>query len=139
MTAVLDLRSVTNELGSVIDKWFQIGVQLGLSEAKLHQIEFDHRTADRCFSEVIIFWLKGNTQVAMIWKSLVEVLESSFVNERGLAMRLREKLAGEMEAVGKAASIGQLVYTLYNKHIVKYMYVCILVLHCDYTRSHATD
>ena len=111
MTAVLDLRSVTNELGSVMDKWFQIGVQLGLSETKLHQIESDHRTADRCFSEVIIFWLKGNTQVAVTWKSLVDVLDSSFVNERGLAKRLKEKLTGELEAVGRAASIGQLVYT----------------------------
>ena len=105
MTAVLDLRSVTNELGSVMDKWFQIGVQLGLSETKLHQIESDHRTADRCFSEVIIFWLKGNTQVAVTWKSLVEVLESSFVNERGLAKRLREKYGVEPDKGTAAAPL----------------------------------
>ena len=105
MTAVLDLRSVTDELGSVMDKWFQIGVQLGLSETKLHQIESDHRTADRCFSEVIIFWLKGNTQVAVTWKSLVEVLESSFVNERGLAKRLREKYGVEPDKGTTAAPL----------------------------------
>ena len=91
MHAALDLRSITNELGSVIDKWFQIGVQLGLSETKLHQIESDYPTVGRCFSEVISFWLKENTEVAVSWKSLVEVLESPFVDEKGLAKKLREK------------------------------------------------
>ena len=90
-TTALDLWSITNELGSVIDKWFQIGVQLRLSKAKLGQIEADHHTVDRCFSEVISFCFNGNTQVAVSWKSLVEVLESPFVDEKGLAKKLREK------------------------------------------------
>ena len=89
---VLDLRSITNELGSVIDKWFQIGVQLGVSESKLRQIEADYHTLDRRFSEMISFWLNGNTKVAVTWRSLVEVLDSCFVNEKGLANQLREKL-----------------------------------------------
>ena len=109
MIAVLDLRSVTNELGSVVDKWFPLGVQLGLSETKLHQIEADHRTTDRCFSEVVSFWLKGNTQVAVTWKSLVKVLESSFVNEQGLAKRLREKDGHEPdEGTAAAPMTGQM-------------------------------
>jgi hypothetical protein len=87
----LDLRNITNELGSVIDKWFQIGVQLGVSESKLHQIETDYHTLDRRFSEMISFWLNGNTQAAVAWMSLVQVLESHFVNEKGLANQLREK------------------------------------------------
>ena len=88
---MLDLRNVTNELCSVIDKWFRIGVQLGLSESKLHQIGADYQTVDMRFTEVISFWLNGNTPVAVSWKSLVEVLESPFVGEKGLAGRLREK------------------------------------------------
>ena len=75
----------------MIDKWFQIGVQLGLSESKLRQIESNHRTVERCFSEVISFWLNGNTQVAVSWNSLIDILESPFVNEKGLADKLREK------------------------------------------------
>ena len=78
-----------------MNKWFQIGVQLGISEANLHQIEADYRTVDRRFSEMISFWLSGNTQVAVTWKSLVEVLESRFVNKKGLAKKIREK--GGME------------------------------------------
>jgi hypothetical protein len=85
------LRSITNELGSVIDKWFQIGVQLGVGESKLRQIETDYHTLDRRFSEMISFWLNGNTQVDVTWMSLVQVLESRFVSEKGLANQLREK------------------------------------------------
>ena len=93
----MDLRSITNELGSVIDKWFQIGVQLGVGESKLRQIESDYHTLDRRFSEMISFWLNGNTQVPMTWTSLVQVLESHFVSEKGLANQLREKAGLKLE------------------------------------------
>ena len=85
------MQSVTNELSSVKAKWHTIGVLLGIDPAKLEEIENNYQTADRRFSEVINFWLRGNTRVAMSWESLVEVLESPSVDEKGLAMRLREK------------------------------------------------
>ena len=85
------MQSVTNELISVMGKWFGIGVQLGIDQVKLEEIENNYQRADRRFSEVIKFWLRGNTSAAVSWESLVEVLESPFVNEKGLAMRLREK------------------------------------------------
>ena len=99
---------MTNELGSVMAKWFPIGVQLGIDQAKLQEIEINYRTADRCFSEVINFWLKGNTPVAVCWKSLVEVLESPFVNEKGLARGLREKggMSETVEVPAGAAKSG---------------------------------
>ena len=96
---------MTNEIGSVVDKWFEIGLQLGISAAKLHQIEADYRTAGRCFSEVIHFWIEGNTNVAVTLKSLIHVLESSIVDKQGLAKRLREKYG--MEIVAVASSEGQ--------------------------------
>ena len=102
MISVLDLRSVTNELCSVMAKWYRIGVQLGVNEAKLEEIENNYQTADRRFSEVIKFWLRGNASAAVSWKSLVAVLEQPFVGEKGLAMRLREE--GEM-IVSKTAGI----------------------------------
>jgi hypothetical protein len=74
-----------------MDKYYHIGVQLGVHQDKLKEIEMDYRTADRRFVEVISFWLQGNTPVAVSWESLVEVLEQPFVSEKGLAMRLREK------------------------------------------------
>lgn len=80
-----------NELDSVVSKWFQIGIQLGVSESRLHQIEADHRTSDRCLSEVIIFWLNGNTNADITWESLITALEASGVNEKGLAKSLIQK------------------------------------------------
>ena len=88
---MLDLRTITSELGSVMAKWYSIGIQLGVDQAKLKEFEINYRAADRCFTEVISFWLNGNTPVAVSWKSLVEILESPFIGEKGLAMRLREK------------------------------------------------
>ena len=104
---MLDLRSVTNELSSVKAKWHIIGVQLGVDSAKLEEIESNHPTADRRFSEVIKFWLRGNASAAVSWESLVEVLERPSVCEKGLATTLREK--GGMivsEAVGVAPGSG---------------------------------
>ena len=75
----------------MIDKWFQIGVQLGVGESNLRQIRADNHTVHICFTEAISFWLNGNTQVAVSWDSIIDVLESHFVNEKGLADQLREK------------------------------------------------
>ena len=85
------MRNLTNELVSVMAKWYYIGVQLGVDGAKLKEIENNYQTTDRRFSEVIKFWLRGNASAAVSWKSLVEVLESPIVGEKGLAMRLRKK------------------------------------------------
>jgi hypothetical protein len=72
-------------------KYYRIGVQLRVDQSKIEEIEVNHPTADRRFSEVIKIWLRGNTSVPVSWELLVEVLESPFVGEKGLARRLREK------------------------------------------------
>ena len=66
-------------------KWYHLGVQLGIDDAKLEEIENNYQTTDRRFSEVIKFWLRGNASAAVSWESLVEVLEEPFVDEKGLA------------------------------------------------------
>ena len=88
----LNLRNVNHELAYVRGKWYDIGVQLDLSDTKLHEIEADYHFMHRRFSEVINFWLKGNTLIPVTWESLIDALESPPVNERGLAKELREKL-----------------------------------------------
>ena len=108
----LDLRKVINELGSVASKWFQIGIQLGVSETRLHQIEADHRTADRCFSEVIIFWLNGNTNTDVNWESLIGALKASVVNEKGLAKSLIQKY-GVATSVSKSECLHNVMHYYY--------------------------
>lgn len=88
----LNLRNVNHELAYVRGKWYDIGVQLDLSVAKLHEIEIDYHFMHRRFAEVINFWLKGNTLIPVTWESLIDALESPPVNERGLAKKLREKM-----------------------------------------------
>ena len=85
------MQTITRELGSVMAKWYSIGIQLGIVHAKLNEFEINYRAADRCFIEVFNFWLKGNTPVPVSWKSLVEILELDCIGEKGLAGRLREK------------------------------------------------
>ena len=65
---------------------------MDLSDTKLHEIEADYHFTNRRFSEVINFWLKGNTLIPVTWESLIDTLESPPINERGLAKELREKL-----------------------------------------------
>ena len=103
------MRNVANELGSVMTKWFSIGVQLGVSHSKLQEIGTNYQTVDRCCCEVISFWLNGNADVPVNWESLVKVLESSMVGEKGLAKRLREKggmITSETVEVSGAAESG---------------------------------
>ena len=91
LISVLDLRNVTNKLFSVMAKWYHIGVQLGVNDTKLEEIEYNYQTIDRRFIEVIKLWLRGNTPAAVSWEALVKVLESPLVDEKALAMKLREK------------------------------------------------
>jgi hypothetical protein len=89
-------------------KYYSIGVQLGVPETKIEEIEMNYGTADRRFSEVIKFWLRGNTPVAVSWKSLVEVLESPFVGEKELARKMREKIVSKAVSIpGATESEGQ--------------------------------
>ena len=50
----------------------------------------------RRFSEVISSWKRGNTPVPVTWESLVKALESSSVDEGGLAKKLRKKCGMEV-------------------------------------------
>ena len=102
--AVIDLRSIRNELRSVLIKWYEIGAQLGVNGAKLREIQIDCHTVERCFSEMISFWFKGNTEVAVTWKSIIDALESPFVNEKHLANQLREKVELKLDDKKEAPS-----------------------------------
>ena len=84
-------------------KWYSIGILLGIDHAKLNEFEMNHRTADRCFIEMINFWLNNNTRVTRSWTSLVEILELDCIGEEGLAGRLREMIVSEAVGIPGAA------------------------------------
>ena len=82
------------ELGEVTHKWFKIGIQLGISRGKLKEFE---KEADP-LSAVIDYWLDGNVEgIPVSWRSVVSALESSHVDETGLANRISRKYCFENE------------------------------------------
>ena len=82
------MRSLCNELGEVKRKAYEIGIQLGISHAKLMELKQD----GNLLSAALDFWLSGNVpDVPVTWASIVEALESDFVNETGCANRIRAK------------------------------------------------
>ena len=86
----LNVRTICKELGEVAHKWFKIGVQLGVSRGKLKEFEKD----DDPLSAVIDYWLNCNvkdSEVSVSWRSVVAALESSHVDETGLASRISKK------------------------------------------------
>ena len=88
----LELKNLTNELANVTSKYYEIGIQLGIDEEKLKQIESDHKdNIKRRFSEMLSCWSKGNGDGAPSWNSLVSALESKSVGEKTLAATLRKQ------------------------------------------------
>ena len=76
------------ELGKVAHKWFKIGIQLGIPHHKLKEFESERDP----FSAAVNYWLNGNGEgVPVSWRSIVAALESSYVDETGLAHRISEK------------------------------------------------
>ena len=56
-------------------KWYQLGVQLGISAATLSTIEIDHpHGAQRCLTEVITRWLQNAPECS--WAKLAEAVEA---------------------------------------------------------------
>ena len=76
------------ELGNIQHKLFKFGIQLGIPHGKLKEFE---KEADP-LSTVVDYWLNGNVKgVPVSWKSVVEALESSHVDESGLANSISKK------------------------------------------------
>ena len=83
------LKITCMELGRVACKWFKIGIQLGIPRGKLKEFEKE----DDPLSAIIDYWLSGNVgeDDPVSWRSIVAALESSHVDEPGLANRISKK------------------------------------------------
>ena len=86
-TAHLDLGTIYEELATVKYKWKDIGLKLKVPYHKLKEFKKESNP----LIEVISYWLNGNVNVSVTWRSIVTVLESSSVDERGLAKTIMKK------------------------------------------------
>ena len=84
----LDLSTICEELAEVKYKWWNIGLKLRVPYHKLKEFE---KESDP-FAAVMNYWLNGNVKdVQVTWRSIVTALESSSVDERGLAKSIMDK------------------------------------------------
>ena len=81
------------ELGKIKHKWFEIGIQLGISRGKLKEFKEE----DDRLSAIIDYLLNGNVEGVLVsWRSIVAALESSHVGETGLANTIKKKYCQQL-------------------------------------------
>ena len=86
-----DLGDVLEETLSSSTKWYNIGLRLKVSVAKLDGIESQFSDQGKCLREVLKGWLKGTAGTKPAWMTLVEALRSQTVREPQLADQLEMK------------------------------------------------
>ena len=96
----IDVRILSSELSAVQTKWYEIGVQLGITTDKLDTFQEDRNTTTRCFLATLKYWVDGNTDVPVSWESIIKVLNGPFVNEPALANYLQRKYCVETHKKG---------------------------------------
>ena len=81
------LVTIVDTVHTLTAKWFNFGLELGLSFNVLSQIEHDHpRDSLRCLTEVITRWLHNNPQSS--WRGLASALSSPSMGELRLAANI---------------------------------------------------
>ena len=84
----LDLSTIHEELITVKYKWRDIGLMLNVPYYKLREFGKESNP----FAAIIDYWLKGNVEdVPVTWRSIVAVLESNSLDEKGLARTIMNK------------------------------------------------
>ena len=96
---IKDLDIIIKELTSTqhlsCSVWFDLGLQLGLYEPRLKDIEEDNnKVSYKCFRECMSAWLKGEDKVREVgggpcWLSLVLALDT--IGEKHIAANIRDK------------------------------------------------
>lgn len=83
-----DLAQIIEDIHDAVDKWHNIGIQLGLHESDLKSIESNYPRQNDRLREMICKWLQNK---AASWKKMVAALKSRTVGEAYLAEKLEEK------------------------------------------------
>ena len=91
-----DLRHIIEALVEVKHKWFQIGIQLGLSPSTLECIEGQcSNSFDKALYEMIKEWLKLSDQ-PHTWNDIVHALRLKSVDEGTLAGKIEKEWISSM-------------------------------------------
>ena len=73
-------------------KWKEVALQLGLSYECLERTEAERRDQQFCFLDILNKW-KRNASPPYTWATLIGALLKESVNEKALALTLKEKFS----------------------------------------------
>ena len=96
-----------NELNIVVNKWLEIGIQLGIELSILKGFELQHnKEPRRCLSEMLQYWLDGKAyeKSHVNWETIIEALESPAINEAAIAGQLRKNI--QLQYAGSTSTSG---------------------------------
>ena len=90
LLGVGDLDAVIEAVWEAKDKWFYIGLKLGINKDKLDAIKQDHsQDVDDCFTETIMTWLSNDeASYSCTWATMATALRSPSVRFGHLADKL---------------------------------------------------
>ena len=95
---IKDLRTVQTKLWEARNKWFNIGLELGLTYNVLVEIRDRHRgDPSECFTHLLARWLQSSDPPAT-WSSILEALRSPTINLAELANSMVKDLQREVES-----------------------------------------
>lgn len=85
----IDLNTVQDALQSAANKWYDLGLQLGLGSPSLHVVESETgRKSSHYLNEMLRLWMEREDPRPS-WRAVIEALKKN--NETELANRLQEK------------------------------------------------
>lgn len=87
--SVISLADIVHILNPMVEKYFELGVQLGIEVACLKQIEGEHSSHSRRLYEIIHFWQNNNTSTCE-WSTLANAV-AKIQGHDNLARELRAR------------------------------------------------
>lgn len=84
----LNVGNLSNELSSIVTRWYALGINLGIPLYELRKIERNYpNDVDRRMTETLSLWLRYTPSAS--WKDVVIALQR--MGENTLAERIRDK------------------------------------------------
>lgn len=82
---------VLRELSEITDKWFELGLVLGLKDSTLNGIKTDNTTVHERKREMVKSWLQKKDKCTPSWLALVEALKDTLVQHTVVAEKIEQK------------------------------------------------
>ena len=109
-----DLREVCNAVWAARNKWYDIGIQLGLKATDLDEIEENYpRNIGKCFSKMLMLWLRG-VNPPPTWSAMVDALKIPAVGLGDLAEEVESKFLHQASATDSGKTTGEIIS--YNRN-----------------------